>query len=119
LAGRFPGARALIISNPFAQTKGVGGNVKAYEEAGVRGLRRGFGSKIAIDADTTTPMSYLVAPDAFDKIAKQHPSCSLLVSLIGLPADLSKVELWQATDGPKLALLLPDLRMVGDAAAVR
>jgi len=42
-----------------------------------------------------------------------------VVSLIGLPANLAPLEQWHKANGPKLALLLPDLRLLGDRAAIR
>ncbi len=139
LARRYPGTRALVISNPFAQKSGIRREIRAVEEAGVAGLKEGFGQAITVEAvvfpdirpeakdnpravhipDTTTPLSYLVAEDAFDRLTQEHPSCELVVSLIGLPADLGKVRVWQQAGTPRFALLLPDLRVIGDAAAVR
>jgi len=140
LARTHPGKRALIVSNPFTQQTGTAKAILETEQAGVRGLREGFGPKVTVaavvfpelkpeawenprdllnDADTTTPLSYLVAPEAFDKLARQHPDCELIVSLIGLPVELSRCEVWNVPGPPRFALLLPDLRMVGDAAAVQ
>jgi hypothetical protein len=73
---------------------------------------------VFIDAETTTPLSYLVAPGAFDKLLAQHPECNLIVSLIGLPADLAQTKCWR-DERTKFALLLPDLRFAGNAAAVK
>ena len=138
LARTLPGQRALVVSNPFARAKG--GAILAQEEAGLRGLRQGFAKQIVLEAvvfpelkpaaqqapesmelppDATTPLSFMVTEDAFDKLAGQHPSCKLMVSLIGLPAELNRVELWQPASPVKFALLLPDLRVVGDTEAVR
>jgi hypothetical protein len=138
LARTLPGQRALVLSNPFAQARG--GAILAQEEAGLRGLHQGFGKQIEIEAvvfpelkpeaqqapesielppDATTPLSFMVTEAAFDKLAGQHPSCKLIVSLIGLPAELNRVELWQPASPVKFALLLPDLRVVGDTEAVR
>lgn len=139
LARRYPNTRALVISNPFAQKSGIRKEIQAVEEAGVAGLKEGFGQTITLEAvvfpeirpeakenpravhipDTTTPLSYLAAEDAFDRLAQEHTSCELVVSLIGLPADLAKVRVWQQTGTPRFALLLPDLRVIGNAAAVR
>ena len=139
LARTQPGQRALVMSNPFIHRAGTDRKIIGTEEAGVRGLRAGFGNKVTvgaivlaelkpgaledprsvvIDPETTTPLSYLVAPDAFDLAARAHPDCELIVSLIGLPADLGRCEVWRAPGPPAFALLLPDLRMVGDTAAV-
>jgi hypothetical protein len=134
------GKKALILANPFTQRPGRPAEIYDFEAAGLEGLRRGFGKTIALGAieypalrpdylrnpdsvriapQTTTPLSYLVAEDAFDMLAQRHPDCDLVVSLIGLPANLRRVQLWQKSGGPRLALLLPDLRLIGDQAAVR
>lgn len=140
LAERHSGKRALVFSNPFTRQAGIAKGIVQVEEAGVRGLREGFNGKVALaavvfpdlkpgaledpraqitDAETTTPLSYLVATDGFDRLARQHSDCELFVSLIGLPAELNQCEAWKASVGPRFALLFPDLRVVGDAAAVR
>lgn len=138
LAQAYSGKQALIISNPFTQQTRTARHIMEAEEAGVRGLRDGFGGKVSIAAvvfpelkpeawenprallgetDTSTPLSYLVTNDAFDQLARQH-NCELIVSLIGLPLELNRCESWNAPAGPKFALLLPDLRIIGDTAAV-
>lgn len=140
LARTHSGKRALIVSNPFTQRKETTKTIVEMEQAGVRGLRQGFGTSVAVaavafpelqpeandnpralltDVETTTPLSYLVAPEAFDNLAKQHPDCELIVSLIGLPAELSRCESWRTAGPPRFALLLPDLRIIGDAQAVK
>ena len=140
LAQNFPGHRALVISNPYTQQSGLPSAMRAMEEAGLRGLKQGFGSKVSlaaiafpelkpeakenpravfIDPESTTPLSFLVAEDAFDKLVRQHPDCDLIVSLIGLPANLQRVQCWQDPAGPKFALLLPDLRVIGNRAVIR
>ena len=140
LARTSAGHRAIVISNPFTQQSDLPRQMRDMEEAGLRGLRVGFGDKIKIgsvsfpelkpearenpravliDPETTTPLSYLVADDAFDKLARLHPDCDLIVSLIGLPANLERVQCWQDQAGPKFALLLPDLRVIGDNSAIR
>jgi hypothetical protein len=70
-----------------------------------------------MDPATTTPLSYIVAEDALDKITRQHPQAEILVSLIGLPIDVLRTETWKTER--KFALLLPDLRMLGDQSAIR
>lgn len=138
LAQTLPGQRALIVSNPFAQSRG--GMILEQEEAEVRGLRHGFAGQIEIEAvvvpqlkpaalqspqsfelppDATTPLSFMIEEGAFDQLAGQHSACKLIVSLIGLPADLNRVELWLPANPVKFGLLLPDLRVVGDKEAVR
>ncbi len=140
LARNFAGHRALVIANPYARQSGLPRAMRQMEAAGRRGLEQGFGAKLKpavvalpelkpeakenpravfIDPESTTPLSYLVAEDAFDKLARQHPDCDLIVSLIGLPANLQPVQCWQDPAGPKFALLLPDLRVIGNNAAIR
>ena len=41
---------SLVVSNPFTQEKNTDRDIKAVEEAGLRGLRRGFGNRIAVEA---------------------------------------------------------------------
>lgn len=140
LARTFAGHRVLVLSNPFTQQKGLPREMREMEEAGLRGLRQGFGSKLTlaavafpelkpeakenpravfIDPETTTPLSFLVADESFDALARKYPDCDLIVSLIGLPANLQQVQCWKDPAGPKFALLLPDLRVIGNRAALR
>jgi hypothetical protein len=138
LAERFSGRCATVVSNPFTKQKGLPKNIYAQENAGLKGLQKGFGDRvtfsvtfpdlkeearqnpfgIALPEGTTTPLSYLVAEGSFDKVAAAR-NCDLIVSLIGLPADVQKLALWQAGDNHVFALLLPDLRVVGDVTALR
>jgi len=140
LASQYPGKRAIVFSNPFSNRPGQPPAIYQYEKAGLRGLRRGLGSAVKIeqvvfpdlkpgalenpraveiDRGTTTPLSYLVADDALDRLANQHPGAELLVSLIGLPVNIRQTETWKPGNARKFALLLPDLRMVGNQAAIR
>ena len=134
LAKKFTGARVVIISNPFTEMGASSDTVK-MEQAGIAGLREGFGKKEALkvvlpelkpqarsnprllltDPETPTPLSYLVAEDAFDKLTEGY---DLAISLIGLPAALDKVQCWQKPEKPAFALLLPDLRIVGSGSDV-
>lgn len=139
LAQNYAGQRALLLSNPFTENDATAQDIIAMEKAGIAGVRKGLRDKltleavaypelkpgardnpraILIDGETTTPLSYLVANDAFDKLVAKHPNCDLIISLIGLPAALKQARCWQ-DEKPKFALLLPDLRFVGNAAAVK
>ena len=139
LAQNYPGQRALLVSNPFTENDATAKEIVAMEKAGIAGVRKGLGDKVTleavaypelkpearanpravfIDGETTTPLSYLVAPDSFDKLAAKHPNCDLMISLVGLPAALKETQCWQ-NQKPKFALLLPDLRFVGNLAAVK
>ncbi len=140
LARMLPGKRALIISNPFTLGKDTAKGIVEAEQAGLRGLREGFGGSITVaavafpelkpearvnprallrDVETTTPLSYLVVPAAFDQLAMKHPDCEILVSLIGLPLEVDRSDSWKAPGAPRFALLLPDLKIIGDAAVVK
>jgi hypothetical protein len=138
LAAHHSGKRVVVLSNPFSTQPGQAREVYQFEKAGLRGLRRGLGNAVAIeevaypeirpaffkdrhsvpiDASTTTPLSYIVAEDALDKIAQRHPQAEILVSLIGLPVNVLRTEAWKS--GRKFALLLPDLHVLGDRSSIR
>ncbi len=134
------GRRALVVTNPFASRQGVDRSIPAMEAAGLRGLKEGFGGAVvleqpafpelkpeaqsnpravAIDPESTTPLSYLMSDQAIDGLVERHPQCDLIVSLVGLPAALDRVQCWQTPGPPRFGLLLPDLRLLGNAAAIR
>jgi hypothetical protein len=138
LAGQAANQQALVLSNPFSRKPGQKAEVYAFETAGVEGLKQGWGDKVRllavafpelnpayadnpaaapIDPRSTTPLSFLTTPDAWDRLAQQHPQADLWISLIGLPLSLQSLEVWRQPK-PRFALLLPDLRMIGDQAAV-
>jgi hypothetical protein len=140
LASEYRGKKVVVLANPFSQKSGQPREVYRFEKAGLQGLQRGLGKSVLIetvafpelrpgfvenprsvfiDPRTTTPLSYVVTDDALDKIAAAHPQAELLVSLIGLPLNVRQTETWKSTNPRKFALLLPDLRIVGDEGAVR
>lgn len=140
LAQLFPGAKALVIGNPFTLRSGQDPEVYAFEKAGIRGLELGFRvpgaikvvhpelrkeflerpGSVYVDPRTTTPLSYLVADGEFDRLAKANPGCDLIVSLIGLPLSIGESEAWLATTRkPYFGLLLPDWRIIGGPEAVQ
>lgn len=136
------GAKILVMSNPFTQRPDIAKAIADMEQAGLTGLRTGLGTKATVgavvfpelrteaqdnpaallsDVETTTPLSFLVAPDAFDKLIRQHVDCAVVVSLIGLPVELNRCEAWNAPNvstSTKFALLLPDFRGIADAPAI-
>ena len=139
LAKEFAGRRALVLSNPFTQLPGQTASVLAFEASGIRGLKKGWGehinlvgvvfpqlkpaaiqdpSSVPIDPQCTTPLSFLTVETAWDDLARSNPSADLFVSLIGLPLNLSNLEVWRQPK-PAFALLLPDLRMIGNGSAIR
>jgi hypothetical protein len=139
LARAFPGKSALVVANPFAREADAARGVREADDAGQRGLREGFGAAVRLAAvahpqfkpgarenprafiggeTTITPMSYLVAEDAFDRLLEQHTGAEIVVSLIGLPADLNAFEAWHKAPPPRFALLFPDVRLLGGTTAL-
>jgi hypothetical protein len=140
LARSYPGKKALIVSNPFTLRQGTAKTIVEMEQAGIRGLREGFGKNVVVAAvafpqlrpgtednprallagvETPTPLSYLMTPAAFDELARRHADCELIVSLIGVPLEVSGTEAWKAPGAPRFALLLPDLKIIGDTEAIK
>lgn len=135
LGQRFPGARVLVIGNPFTQRSGQAPEIYEFERASVVGLRSGLGGppdrvtiaypelrpeflkdpqSVFIDPKTTTPLSFLVSDDAFDRLVAAHPQCGLIVTLIGAPLGIRDTKLWRTPEKRSLALLLPDWRFLGN-----
>ncbi|MBM3837778.1 MAG: hypothetical protein FJ398_07395 [Verrucomicrobia bacterium] len=139
VAREFTGQKVLVVSNPFTQRKTQSSEVAEFEEAGLRGLKKGWANRIQlqgigfpeldpalaknpshgrIDPQTTTPLSFMTTDGAWDNLLRRYPDTEVVVSLIGLPATLHRLEIWRQSK-PRFALLLPDLRMIGDAADVK
>ena len=55
-------------------------------------------------------------PASVERLAEAHPECGVIVSLIGLPARVDTLTLWNEKDPRSFALLLPDLRLLGAPA---
>jgi len=127
----------LVISNPFSQKSGRPAEVYAFEKAGIEGLKEGFGKipvtvafpklnqaaardpgSVAMDPETKTPLSFMVAENAFSELIQQNPNCDVVVTLIGLPVNLAGLEEWTQPGGPRFALLLVDWRMIGGRDAI-
>jgi hypothetical protein len=140
LAAKFPGQRALIVSNPYVPMGVANSEIKKMESDGIAGLKSGMGDKLACDGvvypeltaeaksnpgavladkETITPLSFLMADDAFDKLVAKYPQCDLIFSVIGLPDNIEDLQCWRAEGKPAFALLLPDLRLLGRAAIQR
>jgi hypothetical protein len=138
VAREFPGRKVLVVSNPFTRQK-THHSVADFEEAGLRGLKKGWANRIQlqgigfpelkpalaknpshgrIDPQTTTPLSFMTTDSAWDDLLQSYPDTDVVVSLIGLPATLHRLEIWRQPK-PHFALLLPDLRMIGDSTGVK
>ena len=139
LAEHYAGNKAVVLGNPFTQKPGQPREVYRFEKAGRRGLQRGLGTAVVleaivypevrpefhqnpaavyIDPTTTTPLSYVVSDGALDAIVQQHPQADLIVSLIGLPVNIRQTKTWLQDRRKTFALLLPDLRVIGNQAAI-
>jgi len=140
LARAHDGKKALVVSNPFTQRKDTAKAIVETEQAGIRGLREGLGKSVMVaavvfpqlkpgaednpramlaDIETATPLSYLMTSVAFDELARQYADCELMVSLVGVPLEVSGTEAWKAPGAPRFALLLPDLKIIGDTGAIK
>ena len=140
IAQAAPGARVLFVGNPFARLAGAVSSIREADEAALRGLRRGLGTKallagavapalregvaenphaVAIPPGATTPLSFLTATGAWDRLIEATPRVDVLVSVIGLPVDLASTRAWTDPAGPRWALFLPDLRLLGGTTEVR
>lgn len=140
LARTRPGAKVLVLSNPFATRQNMEKSVVEQELAGIEGLKSGFNGKmdsvkvvypelladafaspqsLIPDSSVTTPLSFLMTPEALSRLRQEHPDHDLWVSLIGLPVGISNQEVWKMDNGPTFALLLPDLRVIGGVKDVK
>lgn len=131
-----PECKVLVLSNPFTKESGYLNEKSQYERAGLRGLRKGLGGRspvkvvfpdiraeyfanpqsVSIPPDSRTPLSFLMRPASVDQLAEAHPECLVIVSLIGLPAGVDQLKIWNEKDPRCFALLLPDLRLLGPPA---
>lgn len=138
LASQAAGQSVLIVANPFSRQPNQPREVSAFESVAIAGLKSGWRdslplagvaypelteaarrdpSSVPMPADASTPLSFLTTSRAWDQLVEQHPEASVVVSLIGLPAGLEGMSWWKKPK-PRVALLLPDLRLVGDASSV-
>lgn len=135
---RMPGAPVLVIGNPFVESRNS--TARATEKALIRGLNEGLGKdrqpairvahpelkpgalenpqSFEIPPGTTTPVTFLTTPGAWDQLREKFPEPVVWVSLIGVPVD--GVALLESSDArtPKWVFFLPDLRMLGPVAKV-
>lgn len=132
-----PKGEVLVLSNPFTKDSGMFDPKAQFERAGIRGLRKGLGDlpvtvaypeirpeyltdpqSVLIPPESRTPLSFLVRPGSVEQLADAHPECTVIVSLIGLPAGVDQGKLWHRDDPRTFALLLPDLRVLGSPGKV-
>ncbi len=138
LKKNFHPAKVLVISNPFTRISGRPPEVYSFQRASEKGLRKALGGdtearivfpkllpeatldprSIRIDPKSKTPLVFMIAQDAFEELIKTNGDCEVVVSIIGLPLNSGLRDFWKP-GGPKFALLLPDLRALGDLETIR
>jgi hypothetical protein len=117
LAANNPG-KVLVIAEADFKTN-------SYTKTLVEGLKKGLGQGAEVAVDTIeipgakkpkskTPddmpemmmplMDTMTAKD-FDRTVSNYPNAKVIVSLVGLPRDKSKMKLWKKKNAPKVALL--------------
>lgn len=125
----------VVLANPFINKSGVPPDVRAYHRACLQGLADGLGRSIGLESivfpalkdgaweqperfligrHTSTPLSYLMVPEALDVVRAQNPEARLIISLVGLPAGFDPMKDWHHQEAPALALYLPDFSLLVD-----
>jgi hypothetical protein len=139
LSNRYPDARVLVMGNPFTQRPGQSGSIRDFERAALRGIEKGFSdparvrvvypelrleaerdpSSVFMPAQTTTPLSFLMRENEFDRLVREHRDHRLVISLIGAPLHLQEAPFWAPDSKVALAFLLPDWRLIGSTPEIR
>ena len=137
LLSEIEGDRVLILSNPYAKTASSSSKTRRFEDAAIRGLEdslagskelvvaypaiqpkyREHPEKASIPTDSSTPLSFIMEPDAIDRLVAEHTECALVISLVGLPLGVEESESWKSE--LPFALLQPDLRVLGAKGKTR
>jgi hypothetical protein len=75
LAQKFPGQRALLISNPFTQNANTASDIVATENAGIHGIKKGLADKLVLEAVAFPELKpeARTNPARFSSMAKQPP----------------------------------------------
>lgn len=113
LADKHPGGTVLIIAAP---------DYKKDEDFAtfLKGLKKAFGKKITVGAIEGIVITKNIKPGGhtpalwrvmqavdFDSMINRHPECNIVLTTIGLPEDLHRMNIWQQPDKtrPKLAII--------------
>jgi len=137
---RVSGGGVLVIGNPFAHGPGANGLLRQADDEAVDGVKRALAraggryvglavprlreearrdpTQVALPPGASTPLSFMTEAGAWDGLRAAHPDAGLWISLIGVPADLATTRAWTDAGGPRWALYLPDLRLLGGAEGV-
>ncbi|MCF6176163.1 MAG: hypothetical protein L3J71_10390 [Victivallaceae bacterium] len=117
LAANNPG-KVLVIAEADFKTN-------VYTKTLVDGLKEGIGAgaDVAVDTieipgakkptdqedpnmpDMMMPLMDTMTAKDFDRTVANYPNAKVIVSLVGLPRDKSRMKLWKQKNGPKIALL--------------
>ena len=117
LAKNNPG-KVLVIAEADFKTN-------TYTKALVEGLKTGIGAGADVVVDTIEipsakkananqdpnmpdmmmPLMETMTAKDFDRTLANYPNAKVIVSLVGLPRNKSKMKLWKQKDGPKVALM--------------
>ena len=137
---RFARSTTVILGRKLAEVK-PGANVlivveddtaqNPRQDTLIAGLREGFGSAITNvtiksppvqkpkggPEDYSMPMMELMKADDFNKLFDQNRSCNLIITMIGLPYDFPKLNLWKQFEQdpkktPLLCLMNADISMM-------
>ena len=131
--------RCIVLGNPFVLKSNQSRFSKQIEKESYEGLKEGLGERIEVGEiqylrltdeaerdpssvllppSATTPLSFMVRNEEWDRAMEGLDASVVVVTLIGIPADLKQQAWWNKETGPKLALVLPDYRVYGDEAEV-
>ena len=121
---RFPAGDVVLVLNPLGRDQS---KVRALQDETVKSFRAGLAGRALRKTEpvlieglsasdwaarilpgSSSPLSYLMEPNAFEVIARDHPDATVLVSLVGMPDPAA------FTNAPPAVLLLPDLRVFGN-----
>lgn len=129
LAEKYPGAKALIVTEPRIGTAASRPNIL------VEGLKEGFGGKITVveevspevpqnaakafaaempameggeggmEGEMLPPLEYWYTAAVLEALLEKYKGqYDMIVTTIGLPQDANRMKLWKAKDKPKVAI---------------
>ena len=115
LANKHSGAKILVIKFAVAGSE----NSQKIDQDKTAALEEGMAGKLKITATEEIgggegamgmpmPMEarFLFTAEKFDEIVDDHPNCTLVLSLAGLPNDLQQMKFWEKDDDERPALVL-------------
>lgn len=123
----YPDSTVLIVADRnYAKSK--------RQEKLIEGLKEGLGgASTPVTIDTLElpknkkgmppeemdmmPLEEIMTAKEFDAVVKKNPQANLVISMIGLPRDADKMQLWKMEEAkrPKVALLTGDIHSLGRA----